>query len=83
MLKAHVKKARAGYIPITTVGFGNRGQVYLIDMQSFEFQGMKWLLNYRDHGTNFAAATPLPTKKVRCEVVMFFGMTLIALSAMP
>ena len=63
-MKNYVKKPRAGHKPILTVGFGSRGQVDLIDMQSSEFGGMKWLLTYCDHGTKFAATCPVPNKQV-------------------
>jgi hypothetical protein len=40
-MKASVKKARAGHRPIFTVGFGSRGQVDLVDLQSSEYKEMK------------------------------------------
>ena len=58
------KKVRAGHKPIVTAGFGTRGQVDLIDMQSSEYDGMKWLLTYVDHGTKLGCSEPLPNKEV-------------------
>jgi len=63
--KSHAKKCRACHRSILTVGFGSRGQVDLVDLQSSEFGGMKWLLTYCDHGTKYAATCPLPNKQVR------------------
>jgi hypothetical protein len=63
-MRSHMKKARSGHKPILTVGFGSRGQVDLVDLQSSEYGGMKWLLTYCDHGTKYAATTPVPNKQV-------------------
>jgi hypothetical protein len=63
-MRCHSQKQRAGHKPILTVGFGSRGQVDLVDLQSSEFGGMKWLLTYCDHGTKYAATAPLPNKQV-------------------
>ena len=63
-MRNNSKKLRSGHRPILTIGFGSRGQVDLIDLQSSDFDGMKWLLTYCDHGTKFAATTPLPNKHV-------------------
>lgn len=57
-------KPAAGHTPIQSVGFGSRGQVDLIDLQTAEHGGMKWLLTYCDHATKFACTTPLPNKQV-------------------
>jgi hypothetical protein len=63
-MRVNSKKPRAKHSPILTVGFGTRGQVDLVNLQSTEFGGMKWLLTYCDHGTKFAATTPLPNNQV-------------------
>ena len=40
----------AGHQPIITLGFGSRGQLDLIDMQSMPDGAFKWIMNYTDHG---------------------------------
>ncbi len=65
LTRSNLKKTKAGHRPILTTGFGSRGQVDLVDFQSSEFDGMKWLLTYCDHGTKFAATTPVPNKQVK------------------
>ena len=63
-MKTSVKNARSRHRPILTVGFGSRGQVDFVDLQSSEYKGMKWLLSYCDHGTKFTYTTALPNKQV-------------------
>ena len=40
----NLKETKAGHRPILTSGFGACGQVDLVDFQSNEYEGMKWLL---------------------------------------
>jgi len=44
------KPSSAGHKPIQKQGFGSRGQVDLIDLQSCADGSFKYLLNYQDHG---------------------------------
>ena len=44
------KKPTAGHQPILTYGFGARGQVDMVDMQSMPDGVFKFLLDYTDHG---------------------------------
>ena len=53
----------AGHKPLITAGFSSRGQVDLIDLQSFEDHGYKWLLVYVDHGIKFCQLVPLTSKR--------------------
>ena len=43
-------RPKPGFSPIETSGFGTRGQVDLIDLQSIADGDFKWLLVYQDHG---------------------------------
>ena len=64
--KADVRKpATAGHRPILTKGFGARGQVDLIDMQSNPDHDYKFLLNYQDHGVKLYDCRPLRNKTAR------------------
>ena len=63
-MRNNIKKGRAGHRPIIIVCFGSREQVDLVDMQSAEYEGMKWLLTYCDHGTKYAATCHVPNKQV-------------------
>ena len=63
-MRSYSKTPRAGHKPILTEGFGSRGQVDLIDMQSNDFNGMRWLLTYVDHGTKYAVTCAVPNKQV-------------------
>ena len=60
---ARVWTASIGHTPIETMGFGERGQVDMIDMQHYPNDIFKWVLTYVDHGTKFCWATPTPNKK--------------------
>ncbi len=71
-----MKKTKAGYRPILTLGFGSRGQVDLVDLQSSEYEGMKWLLSYVDHGTKYAATCALPNKQVKLACITLIIMHL-------
>jgi hypothetical protein len=74
-IRNYAKKTRVGQNPIVTVGFGSRGQVDLVDMQSSEFGGMKLLLTYCDRGTKYAATCALPNKQVKprlAHVISYF-----------
>ena len=53
----------AGHKPILTQGFGTRGQVDLIDMQSCKDGNFKFLLNYQDHGIKFYDNRALESKR--------------------
>jgi hypothetical protein len=55
---------REGHKPILTHGFGARGQVDLIDMQSCPDGEYKWLLVYVDHGIKWCDVRALKSKKV-------------------
>lgn len=57
------KPASAGHQPILTRGFGSRGQIDLIDMQSCKDGDYKFLLNYQDHGLKFYDNRPLTSKR--------------------
>ena len=46
-----LKKPTSGSYPILTPGFGKRGQIDLVDMQSCPDGEFKYILNYYDHGT--------------------------------
>ena len=57
------KPKAAGHKPIRTKGFASRGQVDLIDFQSFPDRDFKWLLVYVDHGIKFCQLVPLTSKR--------------------
>lgn len=57
------KPSSAGHQPILTRGFGSRGQIDLIDMQSCKDGEYKFLLNYQDHGLKFYDNRPLTSKR--------------------
>eukprot|EP00873_Tetraselmis_striata_P011582 jgi/Tetstr1/431846/TSEL_021337.t2 len=64
-MRAHPKKAKAGSRPILSHGkYGVRGQVDLIDYQSSEYAGYRFLLTYVDHGLKLGFTFPLPSKQV-------------------
>jgi hypothetical protein len=71
LTRSNIKKTKAGHRPILTTGFGSRGQVDLVDLQSSEYEGMKWLLTYCGHGTKFAATCPVPNKQVKRLFLVF------------
>ena len=61
-----VRKSQvAGHKPILSNQFGERGQADLIDYQSLEFNGYKYLLVYQDHCTKFVECCPLKNKRKR------------------
>jgi len=76
LTRNNVKKCKAGHRPILTSGFGSRGQVDLVDLQSSEYEGMKWLLSYVDHGTKYAATCALPNKQVKLACTALIRMHL-------
>eukprot|EP00873_Tetraselmis_striata_P012745 jgi/Tetstr1/433009/TSEL_022346.t1 len=43
--------------------FGARGQIDLIDYQSSEYKGYRFLLTYINHGIKFCFCTPIPNKE--------------------
>ena len=53
----------AGLRNIITLGFGVRGQVDIIDLQSMADGPFKYLLNYIDHGVKLLFSTPLVAKR--------------------
>ena len=59
----------AGHKPIRTEGFASRGQVDLIDFQSFPDREFKWLLVYVDHGIKFCMLVPLTSKRADAVAV--------------
>mmetsp|Transcript_34566 Transcript_34566/g.87208 ORF Transcript_34566/g.87208 Transcript_34566/m.87208 type:complete len:172 (+) Transcript_34566:728-1243(+) len=62
--KHRTTKAKAGHRPILSKGmFGARGQIDLIDYQSSEYKGYRFLLTYIDHGIKFCFCTPIPNKE--------------------
>eukprot|EP00873_Tetraselmis_striata_P039979 jgi/Tetstr1/460243/TSEL_000478.t2 len=64
-MRAQPKKAKAGSRPILSHGkYGVRGQVDLIDYQSSEYAGYRFLLTYVDHGLKLGFTFPLPNKQV-------------------
>ena len=74
LTRNNVKKTIAGHKPILSLGFGSRGQVDLVDLHSNEYEGMKWLLAYVDHGTKYAATCPLPNKHVKLACIALIRM---------
>ena len=56
------KKPTAGHQPILTYGFGARGQVDMVDMQSMPDGEFKFLLDYTDHGNKLGYSIAMTTK---------------------
>jgi hypothetical protein len=56
---------KAGHQPIITLGFGSRGQLDLIDMQSMPDGAFKWIMNYTDHGIKLTKFFSLCSKECR------------------
>ena len=75
-MRVNTNKARSGHIPILTIGFGSRGQVNIVVLQSAEFDGLKWRLTYCDHGTKFAATSSYPNKQVHCPLSLVHAFPL-------
>lgn len=65
--------------PIISRGFGERGQVDLIDMSSFKTSRARYILNYQDHTTKFCILKPLLNKDTNTvlnlliEIFTLFG----------
>jgi len=57
------KKPTAGHRPILTSGFGARGQIDCIDLQSMPDGNFVYLLNYQDHGVKFMFSIPMTSKR--------------------
>jgi hypothetical protein len=57
------KKPKAGHSPILTHGFGARGQIDCIDLQSMPDGNFVYLLNYQDHGVKFMFSIPMTSKR--------------------
>eukprot|EP00956_Cyclotella_meneghiniana_P018998 scaffold32192_cov65-Cyclotella_meneghiniana.AAC.3 len=68
------KKPKAGSQPIVTEGFGNRGQIDLIDMQSMPDGPFKFICHYCDHGIKFGAAGALIQKTCRAVALFLFEL---------
>eukprot|EP00873_Tetraselmis_striata_P037971 jgi/Tetstr1/458235/TSEL_044723.t1 len=49
--------------------FGARGQIDLIDYQSSEYKGYRFLLTYIDHGIKFCFCTPIPNKEQPSKII--------------
>jgi hypothetical protein len=70
-------KPTAGFQPILTRGFGRRGQVDLIDMQSMPDGDFRFLLNYQDHGIKLTWSEPIIAKRASCiamALIRIFSM---------
>ena len=59
----------AGLRPFVTFGFGKRGQVDLIDLQSMPDGPFNFLLNYSDHGLKFVFSIPIVRKRASCVAI--------------
>ncbi|XP_070208806.1 KRAB-A domain-containing protein 2-like [Littorina saxatilis] len=55
--------------PILTEEFNSRSQVDLVDYQSMEDGGYKWIMVYQDHLTKFVVLRPLTSKRA-CQVAL-------------
>ncbi len=60
------KKPVAGIRNIVTLGFGQRGQIDLIDFQSMPDGPFNFLLNYIDHGVKVLISIPIVAKRASC-----------------
>ncbi|KAL1529671.1 hypothetical protein AB1Y20_000612 [Prymnesium parvum] len=63
IIQTHRVPKVAGFKPLLTRGFGRRGQVDLIDMQSFKDGNFCYLLVYQDHGIKLPVLEPLQSKR--------------------
>eukprot|EP00956_Cyclotella_meneghiniana_P013890 scaffold20361_cov46-Cyclotella_meneghiniana.AAC.3 len=68
------RKPKAGSTPIVTKGYGNRGQIDLIDMQSMPDGSFKFICHYSDHGIKFGAAGALIQKTCRAVALFLFDL---------
>ena len=68
------KKPKAGHQPIISKGFGSRGQIDLIDMQSMPDGLFKYILNYTDHGSKMPYLFALSNKEVKCVSYILFRL---------
>lgn len=75
--RLHRKPTSAGHQPILTKGFGSRGQVDLVDLQSCPDGEFKFLLNYQDHGLKFYDNRPLTCKRAGVNHALTIGCTLV------
>ena len=75
------KPSSAGHKPIITAGFGARGQVDLIDLQSCADGQFKYLLNYQDHGIKLYMNAPLQSK--RAAAIAFALLEIFTLIGAP
>ena len=65
---------KAGHQPIITRGFGARGQIDLIDMQSMPDGPFRFIVNYTDHGVKSTFLSALASKECRTIELWFFQM---------
>eukprot|EP00873_Tetraselmis_striata_P009306 jgi/Tetstr1/429570/TSEL_019470.t1 len=49
--------------------FGARGQIDLVDCQSSEYKGYRFLLTHIDHGIKFCFCTPMPNKEQPSKII--------------
>ena len=62
----------AGIRNIVTLGFGQRGQIDLIDFQSMPDGVFNYLLNYIDHGVKMLISIPLASKRASAVAFALF-----------
>ena len=70
--KAKTQKPVSGLRNIITSGFGVRGQVDLIDLQSMADGSFRFLLNYIDHGIKVLVSDPMVAKRANCVAIILF-----------
>ena len=70
--RAPKPKPVAGLRNIITYGWGMRGQVDIIDLQSMKDGIFKYLLNYIDHGVKFLWSVPLVAKRASCIALALY-----------
>ena len=73
--------------PLLTWGFGERGQVDLIDFSSKPSNGFKFILNYQDHAKKYVWLEKLTNKQTKtinlCLVKNFslLGIMIVVLNS--
>ena len=63
-------RPKPGFSPLETSGFGTRGQVDLIDLQSIADGPYKWLLVYQDHGIKVSRGWPSHSRVLHIALEM-------------
>ena len=63
--------------PILSKEFSARGQVDLIEMQSFPHGSFKWIMVYQDHITKFVVIRPLAPKRAAEVAYQFMDICLL------